>query len=164
MEKGPHYYRKKKKKKKKNRNSKFPGTGFPSWLGPHLRYNALPTELWGTCHKWKANFKIICNKWSIYFKEQVHQDSKKMSRAKGIWKRFSMEGYALINAEQGQRKKRKPKSLENSQNYWLCWKCIQGKKQSNKTEQVRNETSFIYNWVIQSCRKSLCLVKLGVSS
>lgn len=30
-----------------------------------------------------------------------------MSRAKGIWKRFSMEGYALINAEREQRKKRK---------------------------------------------------------
>ena len=111
MEKGPHYYRKKKKKKKK-RNSKFPGTGFPSWLGPHLRYNALPTELWGTCHKWKAYFKTICNKWSIYFKEQVHQDSKKMSRAKGIWKRFSMEGYALINAEGEQRKKRKENHQE----------------------------------------------------
>ena len=106
MEKRPHYYRKKKKKKE---TASSPEQDFhPDWDR---------TELWGTCHKWKANFKIICNKWSIYFKEQVHQDSKKMSRAKGIWKRFSMEGYALINAEQEQRKKRKPKSLENSQNY-----------------------------------------------
>lgn len=35
-----------------------------------------------------------------------------MSRAKGIWKRFSMEGYALINAEREQRKKRKENHQE----------------------------------------------------
>ena len=33
-------------KKKIIKNGKFPGSGFPSWLGPLSRYNALPTELW----------------------------------------------------------------------------------------------------------------------
>ena len=60
---------------KQNKNGKFPGTGSPSWLGPLSRYNALPTELRGTCHEWRANFKIICNKFSSYCKEQGNKDS-----------------------------------------------------------------------------------------
>ena len=70
-------YRKKKFKReiKQNKNGKFPGTGSPSWLGPLSRYNALPTELRGTCHEWRANFKIICNNWSTYCKEQVLKNS-----------------------------------------------------------------------------------------
>ena len=55
----------KKKKKVKQKKS-------PSWLGPLSRYYALPTELWGTCHAWKENLKIIYNKWSSYCKEQMH--------------------------------------------------------------------------------------------
>ena len=63
-------------KKKKRENGKFPGTGSPSWLGPLSRYNALPTELRGTCHERKAKFKIICNKYSMYCKVQVGEDSE----------------------------------------------------------------------------------------
>ena len=64
------------KKKKKRENGKFPGTGSPSWLGPLSRYNALPTELRGTCHEGRANFKIICNKYSMYCKVQVGKASE----------------------------------------------------------------------------------------
>ena len=32
------------------------------------------TELRGTCHAWRANLKIICNKWISYCKENVHRD------------------------------------------------------------------------------------------
>ena len=63
-------------KKKKRENGKFPGTGSPSWLGPLSQYNALPTELRGTCHEGRANFKIICNKYSMYCKVQVGKDSE----------------------------------------------------------------------------------------
>ena len=55
-----------KNKKKQKKNGKFPGTGSPSWLGPLSRYNALPTELRGTCHEWNVNFKTIWNKRSTY--------------------------------------------------------------------------------------------------
>ena len=45
-------HKKKDKKKKSNKkNGKFPVSGSPSWLGPLSRYNALPTELRGTCHE-----------------------------------------------------------------------------------------------------------------
>ena len=64
------------KVKKKRENSKFPVSGSPSWLGPLSRYNALPTELRGTCHEGRANFKIICNKYSMYCKVQVGKDSE----------------------------------------------------------------------------------------
>ena len=63
-----------KKIKKKTKNGKFPVSGSPSWLGPHSRYNALPTELRGTCHEGKANFKIICNEYSMNYKVQVCKD------------------------------------------------------------------------------------------
>ena len=63
-------------KKKIIKNGKFPGSGSPSWLGPLSRYNALPTELRGTCHERRANFKIICNKYSMYCKVQVGKDSE----------------------------------------------------------------------------------------
>ena len=59
---------------KQNKNGKFPGTGSPSWLGPLSRYNALPTELRGTCHEWRENFKIIWNKWSTCCKKEVNKD------------------------------------------------------------------------------------------
>ena len=65
----------KSEKIKNKKNGKFPGTGSPSWLGPLSRYNALPTELRGTCHEWRANFKVICNILSSYCKEQVHKES-----------------------------------------------------------------------------------------
>ena len=69
-------YRKKwKKKVKKKKNGKFPGTGSPSWLGPLSRYNALPTELRGTCHEWRVNFKTIWNKRSTYCMNHVHKYS-----------------------------------------------------------------------------------------
>ena len=61
---------------KEKKNSKFPVSGSPSWLGPLSRYNALPTELWGTCHERRANFKIISNKYSVYCKVQVGEDSE----------------------------------------------------------------------------------------
>ena len=64
----------KKSKKIKKKNGKFPGTGSPSWLGPLSRYNALPTELRGTCREWRVNFKYKCNDWSTYCEEQVHKD------------------------------------------------------------------------------------------
>ena len=67
----------KKKKNKTKQNGKSPGTGFLSWLGPHSRYNALPTELRGTCHAWKENLKIIGSEWSTNCKEQVHKDYAK---------------------------------------------------------------------------------------
>ena len=63
-------------REKKKENGKFPRSGSPSRLGPLSRYNALPTELRGTCHERKANFKIICNKWTIYCKKQVGEDSE----------------------------------------------------------------------------------------
>ena len=63
-------------KKKKKKNGKFPVSGSPSWLGPLSRYNALPTELRGTCHEGRANFKIICNKYSMFYKVQVGKDSE----------------------------------------------------------------------------------------
>ena len=34
--------------------------------GNTLQYNALPTELRGTCHEWRAYFKVIHDKQSIY--------------------------------------------------------------------------------------------------
>ena len=64
------------KKEIKQKNGKSPGTGSPSCLGPLSRYNALPTELRGTCHEGRANFKIICNKYSMYYKVQVGKDSE----------------------------------------------------------------------------------------
>ena len=72
---------KQQKKTKKKKNGKFPVSGSPSWLGPLSRYNALPTELRGTCHERRTNVKIICNKWSMYCKEQVNKDSDE----KGFW-------------------------------------------------------------------------------
>ena len=48
-----------KKDKENENNGKSPGTGFPSLLGPLSRYNALPTELRGTCHGRKTNLKNI---------------------------------------------------------------------------------------------------------
>ena len=51
--------------KTKTENGKFPGSGSPSRLGPHSRYNALPTELRGTCHERKANLKIKCKKYVL---------------------------------------------------------------------------------------------------
>ena len=64
------------KKTTTKKNGKFPGSGSPPWLGPLSRYNAPPTELRGTCHERKANFKIICNKWTMYCKKQVGEDSE----------------------------------------------------------------------------------------
>ena len=64
-----------KKKKKRKKNDKFPGSGSPSRLGPLSRYNALPTELRGTCHDWRVNFKITSNKNNTYCKVQVGKDS-----------------------------------------------------------------------------------------
>ena len=43
-------FKKKQKNKQRNKNGKFPGSGSLSWLGPHSRSNALPTELRGTYH------------------------------------------------------------------------------------------------------------------
>ena len=68
--------KKNKTKQKQKKNGKFPVSGSSSWLGPLSRYNALPTELRGTCHERKANFKIICNKWTMYCKKQVGEDSE----------------------------------------------------------------------------------------
>ena len=65
-----------KTKQKQKKNGKFPVSGSSSWLGPLSRYNALPTELRGTCHERRANFKIICNKWTMYCKKQVGEDSE----------------------------------------------------------------------------------------
>ena len=65
----------KKQKKNKKKTGKFPGLGSPSWLGPLSRFNALPAELRGTCHDWRVNFKITCNKYKTYCKVQVHKDS-----------------------------------------------------------------------------------------
>lgn len=42
----------------KKKYGKLPGTGSPSRLGPLSRYNALPTELLGTCHEWRANYNL----------------------------------------------------------------------------------------------------------
>ena len=70
-----------KQQKKEKKNGKFPGTGSPSWLGLLLRYNALPTELRGTCHERRVNVKIICDKLSSYCKEQRNKDSEE----KGFW-------------------------------------------------------------------------------
>ena len=66
----------KKNKTKQKKNGKFPVSGSSSWLGPLSRNNALPTELRGTCHERRANFKIICNKWTMYCKKQVGEDSE----------------------------------------------------------------------------------------
>ena len=63
-------------KKTKKKNGKFPGTGSPPWLGPLSRYNALPTELRGTCHKGRVNFKTIWYKRSTYCMDQVHKHSE----------------------------------------------------------------------------------------
>ena len=67
-------FEKKKEKKSNEKNGKFPRTGSPSWLGPLSRYNALPTELRGTCHEWRENFKMIWNKWSTCCKKEVNKD------------------------------------------------------------------------------------------
>ena len=69
------------KKKENYKNGKSPGTGSPSWLGPLSRYNALPTELRGTCHERRANFKMIFNKLNSYCKEKRNKDSEE----KGFW-------------------------------------------------------------------------------
>ena len=68
--------KKQNKTKQKKKNGKFPVSGSSSWLGPLSRYNALPTELRGTCHERRANFKIICSKWTMYCKKQVGEDSE----------------------------------------------------------------------------------------
>ena len=60
------------KKKILDINGKFPGTGSASRLGPLSRYNALSTELRGTRHQWRVNFKIMWNKRSTYCMDQVH--------------------------------------------------------------------------------------------
>ena len=65
-----------KKRKKKKKNGKFPVSGSASRLGPLSRYSALPTELRGTCHEGWANFKIICNKYSMYRKVKLGKDSE----------------------------------------------------------------------------------------
>ena len=67
--------KKKIKMKTNKKNGKFPVSGSASWLGPLSRYNALPTELRGTCHEWRANFNnVICHKWRTY-KKQAHKES-----------------------------------------------------------------------------------------
>ena len=68
-------------KKKIIKNGKFPGSGSPSWLGPLSRYNALPTELRGTCYERRANFKMIFNKLNSYCKEKRNKDFEE----KGFW-------------------------------------------------------------------------------
>ena len=71
-------FKKKQKNKQRNKNGEFPGSGSLSWLGPHSRSNALPTELRGTYHDLEVNIKIIYNKKNACCKEQVQQDSEEI--------------------------------------------------------------------------------------
>lgn len=72
----PTNHQKKSLQNEKKKYGKLPGTGSPSRLGSLSRYNALPTELLGTCHEWRANYNFICNKWTTYCKYQMRKDSE----------------------------------------------------------------------------------------
>ena len=50
--------------------------------GNTLQYNALPTELRGTCHEWWAYFKVIHDTTTrvyMWCKEQVSKESKEQA-------------------------------------------------------------------------------------